>query len=1706
MVWLLSGIMILQPVAGVQAAEFSDGVAGYFNEEENDTEENQADDFSTNEEDVQFSDEQNGGASSSETPASIPEAEELDDGDEKTQKLEVATSGNNSGKCGENVHWSFKDGILTISGNGDMYSFKYDYSPPWKKFESIIETVVIEQGISNIGNYAFYNYFDNLKTVMLPNSVVNIGKSAFCGCKSLETIALPDSITNIGMDAFLGCRSLETITLPNGVTSIENGTFQGCSNLKTIILPSGITSVGADAFYGCSNLGTIVLPNSITSIGSWAFYGCRSLKTIALPNGITNIESSTFGECSSLQTITLPNSLIYIGMYAFSKCSSLETIVLPDSIKSIEIYAFSKCSSLETITLPHSMTVLCSLFDGCSNLKTIMLPDRVQGIGMNTFRGCSSLETIILPDSVVNIDSEAFKDCFKLKTITLPNSITSINDSAFSGCSSLKDVYYSGREAEWNKLNVTFDHDVTIHYNSSSTSSSDKNFSLKVSKDAVVLGKENSLFMEYEASATGKADSEGKQIKWESSNPSVAKIDQKSTGLIVSQDGNSGSAWINLLTYDVGKTVITGTSVDGRKASVEVEVEPELSLIKNSVSISKEALITLCFVKLEKANREYLEAFMKSLKTTVEGSVTIRDTRYIISEDGKSAEFAGYVNVGIEEGNVLCTSKGGQTVRLQISKKSSAVTVPDYNYEAVLKKWMNDKGTENSINYLTGDKNYLNTLMVAQTENSYLGELVENTSNLVFGGLEGWKNYWNGTTKREEARKILAGLLTNYDDEIKALSMAETAKEFADAYLSALKKANWAYAIDYGLNSEEIAKLYDLCSEDHIENFFLEGQYTDLSKYLALIGGYGEDSKIIKCIRKFTESDEAIESLSKKMKFLGDGLTVLKLFDSTIKKYYEIEALSRADQRYCEMLLYLKQNCSYVPVQQAADDLYNVINNELKSQSEYLTKETIDEIEERTVDIILEAVTAKIPMIAVIYNSYKYSVGFANLIFDTADAQKQSDNMRCVAYIGTYLSEWLKINKATYISSSGNAKNEAAKKTVFAYYMLLETRMKGEESCRKFMELIKFKKGSRQYNVSLEITATLESMEKLLKSNGVLMNQYLNSVMACPVDVMVCDSSGNNVLTVSDGKTSSGTVNGIYYNVYYNALEQDYVKVINLPLKGGYTLKCAGNDLGKVNISVSSISEDGSIIRKEASEIPVKKGSQIQVDNISGSIPVCRLEDKDGKKKEYPVQEEKKEYIAVSSIKADPIKMEITTGEKKIINLSVTPENATNKGIEWVSKNPKIATVNADGVVTGVSVGTTTIRATTVETSGVYVDITIKVTNNGSDITPIPTVTPVTPDPTMAPIKNLETPKMMTVIGNHNVITFKWNLVSDADGYQVYRKVNSGKWKAVKTTKETAYKDKDTKAGYKYSYTVKAYKFIDGKKVYSGYNKKGLSGKLNTTVSLKTNNNTVSVSWKKTNGASGYYIYRATSKNGKYSKIKTITSGKTLKYTDKKVKLGKTYYYKVIPFKKISGKSVKSASSEIKSIVLKKIDSKPISTPDSTWENSAVAQKLISYLKKNGMKWQDSSGGTNYTIDYLKVGKGSVTLQYQNAHGDQKSMLWMSYSLNLEINSKNREVVTLFWGDQYNSKDSKENEVNIDYRVNSNDNSVVGSILTSSFTEKSKVKFYNNYLKDYTLEQMSEKGNSCLQEALPLFESCLKKGDSGVTMADLGFTEYNFSN
>ncbi len=162
-----------------------------------------------------------------------------------------------SGTCGENVTWTFDDSTstLTISGQGAMTS--YDYSNcPWKDYRNSIQTVIIENGVTTIGNYAFYN------------------------CSNLSNIELPDSITTIGNSAFRKCVQLTEITIPNSVLSLENGAFNDCTNLTKVRIGYGVTQINSATFMNCSNLDTVILAGNITLIDRRAFADCNNLKKV----------------------------------------------------------------------------------------------------------------------------------------------------------------------------------------------------------------------------------------------------------------------------------------------------------------------------------------------------------------------------------------------------------------------------------------------------------------------------------------------------------------------------------------------------------------------------------------------------------------------------------------------------------------------------------------------------------------------------------------------------------------------------------------------------------------------------------------------------------------------------------------------------------------------------------------------------------------------------------------------------------------------------------------------------------------------------------------------------------------------------------------------------------------------------------------------------------------------------------------------------------------------------------------------------------------------------------------------------------------------------------------------------------------------------------------------------------------------------------
>ena len=206
------------------------------------------------------------------------------------------------------VYYTISDGTLTISGHGRMDDYP-DYGKcPW--YESIargeddvteVTEIIIEEGITHIGDYAFEDAVD-VTSVTLPSSLESIGEHAFAYMNSLSEITIPESVTFIGDGAFQYCSSLTEIVIPENVTSIGDGAFYGCSSLTEIVISENVTSIGDGAFENCSSLTEIVIPENVTSIGDYAFSGCSSLAYVTF-NSATAPELTgdyVFNGCENL--------------------------------------------------------------------------------------------------------------------------------------------------------------------------------------------------------------------------------------------------------------------------------------------------------------------------------------------------------------------------------------------------------------------------------------------------------------------------------------------------------------------------------------------------------------------------------------------------------------------------------------------------------------------------------------------------------------------------------------------------------------------------------------------------------------------------------------------------------------------------------------------------------------------------------------------------------------------------------------------------------------------------------------------------------------------------------------------------------------------------------------------------------------------------------------------------------------------------------------------------------------------------------------------------------------------------------------------------------------------------------------------------------------------------------------------------------------
>ena len=175
-----------------------------------------------------------------------------------------------SGSCGatenDNVTWNFDSatGTLTISGKGDMANYNDKFNPPWDPYKDKITNVVINEGVTSVGAYAFRNY-PSITSIKLSSSVTIINNLAVRGCEKLEEVIFSENsqLQIIGGSAFGGCTGLTSIEIPKSVTEIRYAAFSTCSKLQTVTFADGsqVKTIADGAFYNCSNLATVIMKN-----------------------------------------------------------------------------------------------------------------------------------------------------------------------------------------------------------------------------------------------------------------------------------------------------------------------------------------------------------------------------------------------------------------------------------------------------------------------------------------------------------------------------------------------------------------------------------------------------------------------------------------------------------------------------------------------------------------------------------------------------------------------------------------------------------------------------------------------------------------------------------------------------------------------------------------------------------------------------------------------------------------------------------------------------------------------------------------------------------------------------------------------------------------------------------------------------------------------------------------------------------------------------------------------------------------------------------------------------------------------------------------------------------------------------------------------------------------------------------------------------
>ncbi|EAX94491.1 hypothetical protein TVAG_241760 [Trichomonas vaginalis G3] len=338
----------------------------------------------------------------------------------------------------------------------------------------MIESIEFSPNMRAIPPWSFFGC--NINSVVIPDSITQLGEGAFSRCKRLNSIVIGGGIKTTSAFCFRET-NISSITIPSGITKIDSYAFDGCNNLKEVVLPSSLKNLGGSCFPSNTNLtfsegsdfmiddqmivynkaktnivmslnqsDSYVIPSTVEKINIETFSSNHNLKTVefGLNINLYDIGDKAFFGCDKLSSINIPLTVSKFGKYSFSGCNSLQSVFFGDNLSMISDKCFENCISLRTISFVDinlSANISQYALSGCSSLSSVTLKKGILSLDMFCLRGCTSLNKINIPSTVVFIGTNAFQNT-NIETITFSTDshMRVLNQYVFSGCNTLRNI------------------------------------------------------------------------------------------------------------------------------------------------------------------------------------------------------------------------------------------------------------------------------------------------------------------------------------------------------------------------------------------------------------------------------------------------------------------------------------------------------------------------------------------------------------------------------------------------------------------------------------------------------------------------------------------------------------------------------------------------------------------------------------------------------------------------------------------------------------------------------------------------------------------------------------------------------------------------------------------------------------------------------------------------------------------------------------------------------------------------------------------------------------------------------------------------------------------------------------------------------------------------------------------------------------------